>query len=125
MGTGARGRSCAATCAVRGDRRRGEKKHAAAASCKKDAARTRWRLAIAAVPDETSRKEAAKVGGLAWIVRTALDGLGGFFGPYDMPTQLRERIAGGAQAIADALVMERLTTTGQIANFGGRIPGGD
>jgi hypothetical protein len=29
-----------------------------------------------------------------------------------MPTQLRERIAGDVQAVADALVMERLTHTG-------------
>ena len=39
------------------------------ASCKKDAARTRRRLAIAAVLDETSREEAAKIGGMAWIQR--------------------------------------------------------
>jgi hypothetical protein len=52
----------------------------AAASCKKDAARTRRRLAIAAVLDDASREEAAKIGGMAWILRTALDGLGGFFG---------------------------------------------
>jgi hypothetical protein len=36
---------------------------------------------------------------------------------------LRERIAGDVQAVADPVVMERLTATGQIANFGGRIPG--
>jgi hypothetical protein len=95
--------ACVATCAIRGDRRRWrEAKHAAAASCRKDAARTRRRLAIAAVLDEASREEAAKIGGMAWIVRTALE----------MPTQLRERIAGDVQAVADALVMERLTHTG-------------
>jgi hypothetical protein len=27
------------------------------------------------------------------------------------------------RTVADAVVMERLTATGQIANFGGRIPG--
>jgi hypothetical protein len=75
------------------------------------------------VLDEASREEAAKIGGMAWIVRTALDGLGGFFGPYEMPTQLRERIAGDVQTVAVPVVMERLTATGQIANFGGRIPG--
>jgi hypothetical protein len=52
------------------------------------------------------------LGGMAWIARTALDGLREFFGPYEMPTQLRERIAGDVQAVADALVMERLTHTG-------------
>jgi hypothetical protein len=36
------------------------------------------------VLDETSREEAAKIGGMAWIVQTALDGLGRFFGPYEM-----------------------------------------
>jgi hypothetical protein len=74
--------------------------------------------------DEASREEAAKIGGMAWIVRTALDGLGGFLS-YEMPTQLRERIAGDVQAVAYPVVMERLTATGQTANFGGRIPGGD
>jgi hypothetical protein len=88
--------ACVATCAIRGDRRRWrEAKHAAAASCKKDAARTRRRLAIAAVLDEASREEAAKIGGIAWIVRAALDGLGGFFGPY----MRCPRIAGDVQAV--------------------------
>jgi hypothetical protein len=67
-----------------------EAKHAAAASCKKDAARTRRPLAIAAVLDEASQEEAAKIGGMAWIVRTALDGLGGFFGPYEMTASTSE-----------------------------------
>jgi hypothetical protein len=33
------------------------------------------------------------------------------------------RVAGDVQAVADPVGMERLTATGQIANFGGRIPG--
>jgi hypothetical protein len=45
------------------------------------------------VLDEASREEAAKISGMAWIVRTALDGLGGCFGPHEIPTQLRDRIA--------------------------------
>jgi hypothetical protein len=45
------------------------------ASCKKDAARTRRRLAIAAVLDETSREEAAKIGGMAWIQVRVIDSL--------------------------------------------------
>jgi len=60
---------------------------------------------------------------MARLVRTALDGLGGFSAHMRCPPQLRERIAGDVQAVADPVVMERLTATGQIANFGGRIPG--
>ena len=50
----------------------------------------------------------------------ALDGLVGFFGPADMPLQLRERIAADVrEAGSDPVVLERLTATGQIPNFGG------
>ena len=50
----------------------------------------------------------------------ALDGLVGFFGPPDMPSQLRERIAADVrEAGADPLVAERLHATGQLPNFGG------
>ena len=50
----------------------------------------------------------------------ALDGLVGFFGPPDMPSQLRERIAADVrEAGADPVVVERLNATGQVPNFGG------
>jgi tripartite-type tricarboxylate transporter receptor subunit TctC len=50
----------------------------------------------------------------------ALDGLVGFFGPPDMPNQLRERIAADVREdTADPVIEERLTLTGQILNFGG------
>jgi hypothetical protein len=39
------------------------------------------------------------------------------FSVYEMPTQLRERIAGDVQAVADPVVMERLTATGQVSNI--------
>ncbi|MFL6799216.1 MAG: Bug family tripartite tricarboxylate transporter substrate binding protein [Xanthobacteraceae bacterium] len=49
-----------------------------------------------------------------------LDGLVGFFGPPEMPLALRERVAADViEAGADPLVRERLTSTGQIPNFGG------
>jgi tripartite-type tricarboxylate transporter receptor subunit TctC len=48
-----------------------------------------------------------------------LDGLVGFFGPHDMPLQLRERIAADVKEAADPVVIERLNATGQIPNFSG------
>jgi tripartite-type tricarboxylate transporter receptor subunit TctC len=52
----------------------------------------------------------------------ALDGLVGFFGPPDMPNQLRERIAADVREdTADPVIEERLTLTGQILNFGGPV----
>ena len=48
-----------------------------------------------------------------------LDGLVGFFGPHDMPLQLRERIAADVREAADPVVIERLNATGQIPNFSG------
>src|SRR5262245_32283341 len=45
-----------------------------------------------------------------------LDGLVGFFGPHDMPLQLRERIAADVKEAADPVVIERLNATGQIPN---------
>jgi hypothetical protein len=84
LGAGARGRCCVATSAVRGDRalERGEAlsgsilqgRRCADATAVSDCGRARRGLA----------GRAAKIGGMAWIVRTALDGLGGFFGPYEM-----------------------------------------
>jgi tripartite-type tricarboxylate transporter receptor subunit TctC len=50
----------------------------------------------------------------------ALDGLVGFFGPPEMPLQLRERVAADVrEAGADPVIMERLNATGQIPNFSG------
>jgi tripartite-type tricarboxylate transporter receptor subunit TctC len=43
-----------------------------------------------------------------------LDGLIGLFGTRDMPLALRERIAADVRArLADAAIVQRLTTTGQ------------
>jgi tripartite-type tricarboxylate transporter receptor subunit TctC len=48
-----------------------------------------------------------------------LDGLIGFFGPADMPSELRERIAAGIRAAAtDETIAARLAATGQILNPG-------
>jgi tripartite-type tricarboxylate transporter receptor subunit TctC len=50
----------------------------------------------------------------------ALDGLVGFFGPPQMPGQLRERIAADVREVsADPVIVKRLNDTGQIPNFGG------
>ena len=43
------------------------------------------------------------------------DGLVGFYGPRDMPVELRERIAADVKtALADPAIVQRLTATGQI-----------
>jgi tripartite-type tricarboxylate transporter receptor subunit TctC len=49
------------------------------------------------------------------------DGLVGFFGPPEMPKELRERIAADIRAVvaADPLIGDRLAATGQILNVGG------
>jgi tripartite-type tricarboxylate transporter receptor subunit TctC len=51
----------------------------------------------------------------------SLDGLVGFFGPPEMSSALRERIAAdiGAVVAADPTIGQRLTATGQIPNVGG------
>jgi tripartite-type tricarboxylate transporter receptor subunit TctC len=51
----------------------------------------------------------------------AIDGLVGFFGPPQMPQELRERIAADVRGVAaaDPLIEERLNATGQMPNFGG------
>jgi len=50
----------------------------------------------------------------------SLDGLIGYFGPQDMPLQLRERIAADVrEAAADPVIVERMNLTGQILNLGG------
>ncbi len=48
-----------------------------------------------------------------------LDGLVGLFGPPDMPSALRERIAADVRAAADDTIKERLNQTGQTPNVGG------
>ena len=51
----------------------------------------------------------------------SLDGLVGFFGPPEMSSALRERIAAdiGAVVAADPTIGQRLSATGQIPNVGG------
>jgi tripartite-type tricarboxylate transporter receptor subunit TctC len=49
-----------------------------------------------------------------------LDGLIGFFGPHDMPSQLRERIAADVrEAASDPQIVERMHLTGQLLKLGG------
>jgi tripartite-type tricarboxylate transporter receptor subunit TctC len=48
-----------------------------------------------------------------------LDGLVGLFGPPGMPLELRQRITSDFRAVADAIIDDRLTVTGQIMNIGG------
>jgi tripartite-type tricarboxylate transporter receptor subunit TctC len=49
-----------------------------------------------------------------------LDGLVGFFGPPEMSSALRERIAADVRAVAaDPTIEARLTATGQLLNVGG------
>jgi tripartite-type tricarboxylate transporter receptor subunit TctC len=55
----------------------------------------------------------------AGFAEMTMDGLVGMFGPPEMPTGLRDRIASDVQAVSDASVAERLLTTGQILNIGG------
>jgi tripartite-type tricarboxylate transporter receptor subunit TctC len=48
------------------------------------------------------------------------DGLVGFFGPTNMPLELRERIAADVRAVAsDPIIGERMAATAQILNIGG------
>ena len=50
----------------------------------------------------------------------SFDGLVGFFGPSNMPLDLRERIAADVRAVAaDPIIGERLAATGQILKIGG------
>ena len=48
-----------------------------------------------------------------------MDGLVGLFGPPGMSLELRERITADIRAIADAMLADRLTITGQLMNIGG------
>ena len=49
----------------------------------------------------------------------AIDGLIGFFGPPNMPTELRQRIAADIGAVADETMAQRLAATGQVVNVAG------
>jgi tripartite-type tricarboxylate transporter receptor subunit TctC len=58
----------------------------------------------------------------AGFPQLSFDGLVGFFGPTNMPLELRQRIAADVQAVAaDPIIGERLATTGQILNIGGPV----
>jgi tripartite-type tricarboxylate transporter receptor subunit TctC len=67
-----------------------------------------------AAPDVPTVKEAG-------YGELTFDGLVGLFGPTGMPKELRERIAADIRAVvvADPVIGERLTATGQILNIGG------
>jgi tripartite-type tricarboxylate transporter receptor subunit TctC len=51
----------------------------------------------------------------------SIDGLVGFFGPSDMASGVRERIAADIRAVitTDPIIPDRLVATGQILNPGG------
>jgi tripartite-type tricarboxylate transporter receptor subunit TctC len=58
----------------------------------------------------------------AGFPQLTFDGLVGFFGPTNMPLELRQRIAADVRAVAaDPIIGERLATTGQILNIGGPV----
>jgi len=64
-------------------------------------------------PDLPTVKEAGYPG-------LTLDGLVGLFGLQSMPIVLRERIAADVKvALDDPVIVDRLTVTGQMLNFGG------
>jgi len=67
-----------------------------------------------AAPDIPTVKEAG-------FGELTFDGLVGLFGPSDMASEVRERIAADIRAVvaADPVIGERLTATGQILNIGG------
>jgi tripartite-type tricarboxylate transporter receptor subunit TctC len=48
-----------------------------------------------------------------------VDGLVGLFGPPEIPTALRDRIAADVKSVADKTIADRLATTGQVMNIGG------
>jgi tripartite-type tricarboxylate transporter receptor subunit TctC len=67
-----------------------------------------------AAPDIPTVKEAG-------YGELTFDGLVGLFGPSDMASELRERIAADIRAVvaADPVIGQRLAATGQILNIGG------
>ncbi len=48
-----------------------------------------------------------------------VDGLVGLFGPSDLPTAVRDKIAADVKSVADKTIEERLATSGQVMNIGG------
>ena len=67
-----------------------------------------------AAPDVPTVKEAG-------FGELTFDGVVGLFGPSEMASEVRERIAADIRAVvvADPVIGERLTATGQILNIGG------
>jgi tripartite-type tricarboxylate transporter receptor subunit TctC len=71
----------------------------------------------------TSRQPAAMLPGIPTVAAAGfpaleLEGLVGLFGPRDMPSELRERIAADIRAVADQEISMRLVATGQVVNVG-------
>ena len=71
----------------------------------------------------TSRQPAAMLPGIPTVAAAGfpaleLEGLVGLFGPRDMPSELRERIAADIRAVADQEISTRLVATGQVVNVG-------
>ena len=65
------------------------------------------------MPDVPTAKEAGQPG-------LSIDGLVGLFGPRDMPTELRNRIAADImEAVSDPNVAEKINATAQIVRPGG------
>jgi tripartite-type tricarboxylate transporter receptor subunit TctC len=66
----------------------------------------------AALPDAPTVAEAG-------FPDITIDGLVGFFGPRNLPTAASERITADVREIlSDPQIVERLTATGQVVNFG-------
>jgi tripartite-type tricarboxylate transporter receptor subunit TctC len=71
----------------------------------------------------TSRQPVAMLPGIPTVAAAGfpaleLEGLVGLFGPRDMPSELRERIAADIRAVADQEISTRLVATGQVVNVG-------
>jgi len=71
----------------------------------------------------TSRQPVAMLPGVPTVAAAGfpaleLEGLVGLFGPRDMPSELRERIAADIRAVADQEISTRLVATGQVVNVG-------
>jgi tripartite-type tricarboxylate transporter receptor subunit TctC len=71
----------------------------------------------------TSRQPVAMLPGIQTVAAAGfpgleLEGLVGLFGPRDMPSELRERIAADMRAVADQEISMRLVATGQVVNVG-------
>jgi tripartite-type tricarboxylate transporter receptor subunit TctC len=71
----------------------------------------------------TSRLPVAMLPGVPTVAAAGfpaleLEGLVGLFGPREMPSELRERIAADIRAVADQEISSRLVATGQVVNVG-------